>query len=463
MHRTLTSFVFWYRLFIAVCALTAFIAPAFSQEAAPTSKITGTALPAKGARPATGDLQPNFGKLLGSVSKDMGLNGSDAPAEVVLWVGEGYREGRTGFMRSAFGASLTAAGYKVEEVSREQISTNPFSEEYGLGTIDDKPGLISPWDKFSYFKAVNQAKGVQLVGMWVDKEEEKQLWLALAPAQFKAPPKQAPLPAAGGANVIVAKDTNDGMRGIAPQRVTFPKMLPQPGTVKGAVRDGTGKPLAGANIVAWASAAGGFRTSYTTRTNANGIYNLQLPVGICQIVNADVAVQYNGRRYLLPLDAADGERDDFPSNKGHIENFVLRTYGVADEGGAGNTPQYGSYYYGGHLRLVWFDQDIPKGGTFQITLTPKGALMNGVPARTLIFRLPNNGQSEAYLNDIPLGDYKMKIELLDGGDALPVRAKPVFGEGEWRSESDIIFKSKSGNLASLNSSGVERLDFMLKP
>jgi hypothetical protein len=443
--------------------LTAFVAPAFSQEAAPTSRLSGTALPAKGAHPAEGDLQTNFGKLLNNVAKDMGLNGNGAPAEVVLWVGEGYREGRTGFMRSAFGASLSAAGYKVEEVNREQIATNPFSEEYGLGTIDDKPGLLSPWDKFSYFKAVNAARGVQLLGMWVDKPEEKQLWLALASAQFKAPPQSVPLPAAGGPNAIVAKDVNDAMRGIAPQRVTFPKMLPEKGIVKGAVRDGNGKPLAGASIVAWASAAGGFRTSYTTKTDANGMYRLQLPVGICQIVNADVAVRYNGRRYLLPLDAADGERDDFPSNQGHIENFVLRTYGVADEGGAGNNPEYGSNYYGGSIRLVWFEQDIPRGGTFQITLTPKGALMNGVPARTVILRLPNNGRGEAYLNDIPLGDYSLKIELLDGGDSLPVRVKPVFGEGELGPEMDIVFKSKSGNLASLNSCGVERVDVMMKP
>lgn len=263
--------------------------------------------------------------------------------------------------------------------------------------------------------------------------------------------------------VVPVKDNNDAMRGIAPPKApVFPKMAPKKGFARGAVRDASGKPIAGARIVLQSSAAGGFRTDAKGKTNAQGIYEIPLPVGICEIVNADCIVRYNDRAYLLPLYPADGSLDQFNSAEGAVENFTLRTYGPGSDETELN-PSHGSGYFGGSIRLVWFHDSVPEGGAFEVTLTPEGPLMGGVPARTLVFRVAQQGfGGETYLNDIPIGRYRMRVAHVNGGSKSPLQVRPVFGESEHAPELLVDFEPSGSTLASLGRSGVKQLDVQFK-
>jgi hypothetical protein len=400
-----------------------------------------------------------FGQLLGALAKDIKLESEAVPAEVWIWKGGNFKANRAAFTKSAVHNALKAAGYVVEEISVDELrDVNPFVEDYNLKTA---PVEVSITDRFGYLKAVNTDKSQTLLGAWIQGEER--LVLALSPAKFVAPKKVVPLPAVTGTNMLLVKDPYDAMKGIAqPKAPVFPKLARKPGFISGMAKSADGKALANAQIIVQSSAAGGFRTSVRTRTNAQGLYEIAVPVGICQVVNADWRTTYNGQSYLLPLHPVDGEREYFNSKTGAVENLILRTYGVADPSAA-NSPQYGSYYYGGHIRLQWFGSDIPEGGTFQITLKPQGPLLGGGTARTLVFRIPNKEAGERFLNDIPLGRYTIDVKLFDDGETLPVRIQELWSKQEPSETLTVNFKGKTGELVSLNSSGVERFEVILKP
>ncbi|HVK03451.1 MAG TPA: carboxypeptidase-like regulatory domain-containing protein [Armatimonadaceae bacterium] len=438
-------------------------APVFAvpQEAAASSQTTGVALPGGPVRREDAGLPAGFGRLLASVAKEIDLPAA-APggggAEVLFWT---LKPGRAKFTRTAVEGALQEGGYKVAAVNSDDLrETNPFDESFGLSGDNSAVGL-GFGDRVSYFTAKSAEKRRTLVGAWI--ESEKRLILALAPVEYREEAKDLPLPeVASGPGVIAVKDIRDAMKGIAPPKPpAFPKLAKKPRTLRGAALDAAGKPLAGAQIIVQASAAGGFRTDVRTRTNAQGVYEMPLPVGVAQVVNADCAVRYNGKSYLLPLHPADGEREHFNSQQGHVENFTLRTYGPAGPDTA-QSPQHGYLYYGGYVRAVWFSQDIPDDGTIEVTLSPSGPLMGGVTPRTLVFRFPSKG-GEIFLNDAPIGRYTLKARFLDGAESLPLRAKKVFGESELSASLPVEFDPKEGSLASLGQSGVKQFDIMLQP
>lgn len=267
---------------------------------------------------------------------------------------------------------------------------------------------------------------------------------------------------ADAAPVLQVKNSHNAMAGITPPATpAFGKVAVKPGMVRGFARDTSGKPLAGATIVAHSSAAGGFRTSVTTKTNAQGLYELRVPVGICQVVNADYRVRYNNKGYLLPLKAADGEREHFNSREGHVENFVLQTWGIANRDLAEQSPEYGEYYYGAHLRAQWYWGELPEDGTVEITMTPQGPLMGGGAGRTLVFRLPVSGSSERFLNNIPIGRYVMQARLLRGGGGQPLQVEKLWSDQPKRSLT-IDFEPSNTVLASLERSGIAQYNVVVK-
>lgn len=261
-------------------------------------------------------------------------------------------------------------------------------------------------------------------------------------------------------SVIKVADPNDAMSGRVPRNPTFQPISPKKGMVRGWVKTADGKPLAGAHIIAQSSYAGGFRTSAEARSNAAGLYEIILPVGIAEVVNADVKVRFNGKRYLLPLHPADGELDTFSSGPGHVENFVLRTYGPANDDYDRN-PEWSSNYYGGSIRVQWFSSAIEDGdGKVQITLTPDGPLLDGSKGATLIFSLPQTS-GEHYLNDIPIGKYQLSAKVIQNGTSTPIGAKKLWAEGAAPTTLPIVFQYKQGELASLGRSGIEQFEVIL--
>ncbi len=414
------------------------------------SVLSGVKLPQNAAR--LNNLSDGVAGLLSSLAGEFKMGRGPGDAEVMMW--SDLKPGRARFTRTAAEGALASAGYTVKEIDRNDIrETNPFTDEYGL---QESAVALSTIDRISYFSATSTQRQQALVGVWIEGADR--LALGVMPVEFKAPRKAAALPSVGGANVVLVKDARDAMKGIAPPKnPTFPALARKPRTARGYAKFADGKPIVGANLILWASAAGGFRTSVKGRTNAQGLYEIELPIGICEIVNADVKVTYNGVPYVLPLHPVDGEFDQFNSTTGGIEHLTLRTYGPGKH--ADTSPNFGENYYGGHLRLV--PGSMGESGTLEVKLTPQGPLMGGVPGRTLVFRLPV-GPSEHYLNNVPLGRYTLTARLLDDGEALPVRVNKLFGD-EPSSSVQINFESEGGALASLGRSGVRRFDVELKP
>lgn len=447
---------------VLVSTLIALPSVSWAQEGG-TSPLTGVSIPKGASRVPRGSLTAGMGRLMAGGAREFKLPEPEKPAdaEVYFWTGSNYKEGRARFLYTQLESALTEAGYTVTQVDDSYQNTpNVFDEEkYGTAGLDHSSGDARP----VFFHANNVEKQQTIVGVWLDQQSKSRLVLALGAVGFAGAPKVSKAPAINDPNVWIVKDFKNASKGMpAPPMPSFAKMAPKPKTVRGMVKDGSGKPIAGARLVAWASAAGGFRTSVEGRTNAQGIYEMPLPIGICQIVNADCRVTYNGTEMLLPLHPVDGERDEFDSKPGHVENFVLRTSGSANEtGGTGNS-------YGAPMRILTW-KTIEKS-IIEVTLKPKGPLADGSPAKTLVFRwkAPANGlSSETIIGGIPLGQYKLTAKLYDGEDALPLRAKKTFSDGGedpvFAPSLDVEFESENNGRASLGRSGIKRFEVTLEP
>lgn len=428
--------------------------PAFAQTGG-ASRHAGVSVPRGAESVSDRKLTAGMGRFLGnSTAKHFDLPEQAGNAEVYFWTGANYKPGRFGFARTQMQEALTSAGYTYRELGDADNKPNPYEEEWDMEALDFQPVDGRP----TFFAATNSKTRVTVVGVWFDQASHKRMVLGIARAGFVAEEKRENiLPDIAGPNTILVKDLNNAMKGVPPPPMpAFPKMTARPKTASGMVKDGSGKPIAGAKIIVQASAAGGFRTSVTGRTNAQGIYNIPLPVGVCEVVNADCQVTYHGQTYLLPLHPMDGELDNFPSSAGHIENFVLRTSGA--------TSLDSSSSYGGTIRLIC--QTGIKGGIVEVTLTPDGPMLDGSKGKTLVFRFPSSDSqagSEHFLKGIPIGRYTLKSRVYDSGDALPLRAKETFGDEEPITAYTVLFEAKQGNVASLSSSGVKQQEVLLKP
>ncbi|MGC4046790.1 MAG: carboxypeptidase-like regulatory domain-containing protein [Armatimonas sp.] len=216
----------------------------------------------------------------------------------------------------------------------------------------------------------------------------------------------------------VVSNYDDCMEGRTPVKPKFTAIAPKRGALRGYVKDAQGRPVVGAKIMASSSAFGGFRTSATGTTNAQGYYEVAVPKGIARVWCAGVVVSQDGLRMALPLHPADNTLEDFDTTKGAVENFVLRSWGVANENG---DPSYSRNYYGGAFWLSYptrepDDQNAPKdwlvlGSTIELTLTPDGPLMDGSKGEPLTFKAKVGSVGHFEANDIPIGRYSVKATL----------------------------------------------------
>ena len=289
-------------------------------------------------------------------------------------------------------------------------------------------------------------------------------------------PKSAP---------IIVTNTNDVMGGKSPAIPAFPKLTRKPGYLRGSVRDSAGRPLEGAHIMVIPAALfGSSRTSQAIkgRTDANGFYEIALPVGGCRVWCAGYAVTVNGVRLALPLHPADGELDTLDKDRGDIENFVLLSYGIANPSTVSENPVYCRGYYGASFTIGYNLSDptdsvvppgnLPEGAEVEITLTPDGALMDGSQGHTLVVRKTLKNSSYFQVNDVPIGRYRIWARLLNHGNAEPLRLKDngrSAAQGgmepkETEETATIIFRSESGDPSVLRvpNGNMERLSLLVK-
>ncbi len=437
---------------ISVCA------PGYAQAGATTSSVAGVALPKGAARVSDSSLVKGMSNFMAAGAKDFKIpqkSGGQGTAEVYFWDGENYKAGRARFMMTMFKSALTEAGYQITDIDPFVDNIPNIFEEENFGTA--ALNLAYNDDKPAFFHATNPQTKRTLVGMWLNQASRSRVVFAVAEVGYAALASQTKAPDVTGENVWLVKDFKDASKGLpAPPMPTFPKLAPKPRTVRGVVKDAGGKPLAGAHLVAWASAFGGARTSIEGTTNADGIYEIPLPVGICQIVNADYKDPKNDDSMLLPLHPVDGTRDEFNAATGHVENFVLRTSGASGDG-SGN--------YGASMRvLTWH---IPERSIVELSLKPNGPLMDGSTGKTLLFRWnapkAESLSGETFIAGIPLGRYTLTAKVYDGDDALPLRARKITDD-ELKAVLPVVFEAEGGGKrASLGKSGTRQFDVTMEP
>lgn len=460
------------RVFFALALTASTCSLAFAAPALPP-QIEQLAITKNAAPLADRKLSASLGELLTKFGEERKLPLSDVKAaQIWTWSGAHYKSGRAAFWRSSLQKSLEGAGYAYHEFDNHEVATNIYEQQFGLAAYDDDGAdhlfSLQTGDEFNFFTAVNRDNGQAFDGVWVEFKDAEKILLAVLPLGAQAVKAPVKLPPVAGANVVLVKDPNDVMKGVTPPKnPAFAPRAAKKGYASGQVKDLSGKPLAGATISVNSSAVGGFRTSVTTQTNAQGVYSVALPVGICQVIEAYYRASYNGKPLFLPLRAADGKRETFPSQNGHVENFVLRTWGVADADGAATNPKEGAHYFGASVRVQWFHDKFPEDGTVEVTLKPQGALLGGGTGRTFVLRFPIVGDevlmSDHFINNLPIGRYQVTAQVLADGESLPLKIENTFGDTKSVSALTIDFKSFGNDYASQDHSGIEQYQIMLKP
>jgi len=223
------------------------------------------------------------------------------------------------------------------------------------------------------------------------------------------------------------------MKSAMPALPAFPLLTPKPGVVRGYVKDAKGHPLQGAVIGVRSSAAGGFYSGASAKSDAKGYYEITVPWGAASFYAAGYTVDYGEGRAALGLHPADGEADSFASANGHVENWVLLPYGIGDRDNASEQPQYAGNYYGGSLSIGYSISDpqspdtysLPSGGDIEVTLTPDGSLIDGSTGRSLVIHrhVKEGILDNFYINNVPLGQYHISAKILVNGDSKPLHLK----------------------------------------
>lgn len=359
------------------------------------SSHLGIAVPKGGASYSEADA--HFSTLLRDLAEQKIV--SKAPqgeVEVFIWKGAAYREDRAAFTRSALKRALVAAGWQAKEIDSNELGGLSLSKAFDAneGPLPFAPALTK---KEIYFQTSNAKSGQAVVGAWLESDNAQAL--ALLPIEFVAP-KKTIIPAAPIGTWLV-RDNSDTTKGMpAPKMPAFPKMSPRPRTVRGMALNAVGKPLANVEVSVYSSIGGGVRTTHKGRTNAQGIYQVLVPAGVCEVAQADAKVSYNGTDYSLKLAPVRGEFAQFNSATGHVEHLILRT-----SGSAGGT--------------IYIREDVD--GPVEVTVTPVGKLMDGSAGRAFVYRFDASERHEMYLHGLPLGRYTLTARLFDGDEALPLR------------------------------------------
>jgi hypothetical protein len=386
------------------------------------SSLLGVAMPRGGA--AYDEVDANFNDLLSKLAKEKVV--AQTPAgdepEVFIWKGAAYRADRVAFTKSGLQRALEGAGWTFKEVDQNQLRDVNIFASFDDSNGNELPFAHSVTKRALYFQASSAKAGKAVLGAWLESDDA--LALGLLPVEFVAPKAKAALPAVA-AGAFLVKDKNDFSKGLpAPKTPAFPKMAPKPGTVRGVALDGSGKPLANVEVAVHSSIGGGVRTTHKARTNAQGVYQVLVPAGIAEVVQADYKTTYNGDKHTLNLRPADGDWTQFNAAKGHVEHLILRTSGES----------------GGTVLL----RDNVEG-MVEVTLKPVGKLLDGSSGRTFVVRFDSTGESDAYLNGIPLGRYQLSARLLEDGEDLPLRAAFFFGSDDEREpKSSVTFGFKPG-------------------
>ncbi len=216
----------------------------------------------------------------------------------------------------------------------------------------------------------------------------------------------------------------------------FGRLDVKPNILRGYVKDVYGRPLQGAQIGVRSSIIGGSYSSASGQSDADGYYEILLPVGTANIWGAKYLMDYESGKAPVSLFPADSALNSFNSTNGAVKNFLLLPYGQGQPEQVLKGPYWPSSYLGGsvHLSYTLRTQSLPLPGSFPvgtailIRLTPLDLLYADEKVSFTIRKIVES--SELYINNIPLGRYKIEIKLENGSDILMrenINLKPQFG------------------------------------
>lgn len=236
---------------------------------------------------------------------------------------------------------------------------------------------------------------------------------------------QPPLPTVNGEasfNLSGTEDYVNVMENFMPRMPVFPKLQLKEGKMRGFVADLAGKPLKGAYIGVRSTLVGGSYSSASAETDENGYYEILVPLGAAEVWAAGYSITYGTGKAGIALYPADGKVESFESTKGLIENFVLLTYGLADEDTRAESPWSSGGYFGGSLYInytlgdpddIWAEKgSLPYDAEIEIKLIPDGQTLYG---ETKTFTINKQVENRNFtINNIPVGLYTISVTLKDG-------------------------------------------------
>lgn len=242
------------------------------------------------------------------------------------------------------------------------------------------------------------------------------------PGQTKWP-EQPALPVVAGDVSFVLNPEDDYfnvMENTMPRMPNFPKAKQKELMLTGFVADLSGKPLEGAYI--------GLRSPGTVyiaafaETDANGYYEVSIPLGGADIYAAGYTIEYGSGRAAMSLYPADGKVSLQNPGAGVVKNFVLLSYGLADADSRASEPWSAAGYFGGALRFdysiyddMWNPKGLPAGAEVELKLEPQqGTTLYGETKSFSIVRKIGEGNGNFVLNNIPVGSYNITARLKDG-------------------------------------------------
>lgn len=213
--------------------------------------------------------------------------------------------------------------------------------------------------------------------------------------------------------------------------------------VKGRVVDSTGKPLAGAQVVADNQLL--YDSNLVGMTGADGTYRLELGrAATTWNVSAQFQRQYNGQTYTFNLHPSDPS--SFATNAGAIRDFAWRLTGPRPDGGT----------YGGQVLFrLTVDVDPEDPNTLlarenvELTLTPDGPLIDGSPGAPLTARGTDSGDGFG-LQDVALGRYTVTARYAPQGRAARPMVLRLTGGDTYTSSLTTDFKTVTSTIHRIN-------------
>jgi hypothetical protein len=240
-------------------------------------------------------------------------------------------------------------------------------------------------------------------------------------------PEQPALPQITGTatfNLLADDDYLNVMENTMPRMPLFPQAKQKELKLTGFVADLSGKPVEGAYI--GLRSAGTVYIAASAETDANGYYEMSIPLGGADVYAAGYTIDYGAGRAALSLYPTDGRVALSNPSGGVVKNFVVLSYGLADANKRAAEPWSPLGYFGGSLRFdysiydaMWNPKGLPANTDVELKLEPvAGTTLYGEMKTFTVTKRIGQGNGNFVINNLPVGTYNITAKLNDGRQVM---------------------------------------------